>query len=164
VSRALRSWLPWGLLAIALVVVVAVGGSRDTGPKTNAERVQHIASQVRCPVCRSESVAESDATPSVSLKADIAERVQAGQTDAEILRAIQDRFPDQGILLTPPRNGINSLVWALPVVAMIAAAGGLVLAFRHWRNAAVPELAEADRDLVAAALAADDDVGEGIGR
>ena len=165
-SRAVRSWLPWGLLAVALVVVVLVGGLRDAGPTTNAERVEHIASLVRCPACLGQSVAESDAPASQKLKADIAARVQAGQTDAEILAAIEENFAGQGILLTPPRTGVSALVWVLPVVVLVLSAGGLVVAFHRWRVAGPPAaLAEADRELVAAALAAEhDDVGEGVGR
>ena len=137
-SRSLRSWLPWGLLAVALVVVVAVGGGRDTGPKTNAERVQHIASQVRCPACTGQSVDQSESTAAQSLRTYIAEQVQAGKTDAEILAAIDQTYAGQGILLTPPRGGVNGLVWGLPVVALVIAAGGLVLAFRRWKAMAPP--------------------------
>ena len=38
------------------------------------------------------------------------------------------------ILLTPPRDGVAGLVWVLPVLALVTAAGALTVAFRRWRR------------------------------
>jgi len=164
VTPVRRSWLPWGLLAVALVVVVLVGGLRSGGPSSNAERVDALAKQVRCPACRSQSVFDSDTPSSRAIKEEVARRVEVGQTDAEILGYVESRFGSE-ILLSPTADGINALVWGLPVAVLVLGAGGLVLAFRRWQANEATIVTDADRRLVAAALRAeDDDVGEGAGR
>jgi cytochrome c-type biogenesis protein CcmH/NrfF len=46
-------------------------------------------------------------------------------------------------------------VWALPVAALVCAVVGLGVAFRRWKAAADTVPDDADRELVAAALAGD---------
>jgi cytochrome c-type biogenesis protein CcmH len=75
------------------------------------------------------------------------------------------------VLLTPPRTGVGSLVWILPVAGLLIALGALAFAFRRWRlEPAGPSASAADRELVASALrspidhSAPDPHGEGDGR
>jgi cytochrome c-type biogenesis protein CcmH/NrfF len=51
----------------------------------------------------------------------------------------------------PPKSGVDSLVWVLPVVALVLAVGGLVVAFRKWRLAPDTVPTDDDRALVEAA-------------
>jgi cytochrome c-type biogenesis protein CcmH len=93
-------------------------------------------------------VFDSKAQASQNIRDEIARQVAAGRTDGEIRAYVNDRFKDQGLLLVPPKTGIDSLVWVLPVVAVVLAAGGLAVAFHRWRT--VPDLAltEEDRSIV----------------
>jgi len=128
----MRRWGGW-ILLVVVVVGALVAGTRSSGAKTAAERVQSIGKSVRCPTCRGQSVADSDAPAAANVRRDIERRVAAGESDDDIRSALAARFGD-GILLTPPRSGVAGLVWVLPVVAIVAAAGGLTLAFRRWRR------------------------------
>lgn len=128
----MRRWGGWILLVVVVIGALVVG-TRPSGTKTDAERVQSIAKSVRCPTCRGQSVADSDAPAAANVRKDIERRVADGQSDDDIRSALADRFGD-GILLTPPRSGVAGLVWVLPVLAVTAAAGGLTLAFRRWRR------------------------------
>ncbi|MEN3271474.1 MAG: cytochrome c-type biosis protein CcmH [Actinomycetota bacterium] len=128
----MRRWGGWILLVVVVIGALVVG-TRPSGTNTNAERVQSIAKSVRCPTCRGQSVADSDAPAAANVRKDIERRVADGQSDDDIRSALAARFGD-GILLTPPRSGVAGLVWVLPVVAVAAAAGGLTLAFRRWRR------------------------------
>ena len=128
----MRRWGGW-IVLVVVVIGALVAGTRPSGTKTNAERVQSIAKSVRCPTCRGQSVADSDAPAAANVRKDIERRVADGQSDDDIRSALAARFGD-GILLTPPRSGVAGLVWVLPVVAVVAAAGGLTLAFRRWRR------------------------------
>jgi cytochrome c-type biogenesis protein CcmH len=121
---------------VALVIVVIgalVVGTRDDGARTDAERVESIASSVRCPTCRGQSVADSDAPAAGNVRTDIARRVGEGESNDEIRRALADRF-GESILLTPPRSGVAGLVWVLPALGLVVAVAALTFAFRRWRR------------------------------
>jgi cytochrome c-type biogenesis protein CcmH len=126
----------WGSWALLVVVVVGalVYGTTDRDTTTDADRVERIADSVRCPTCRGQSVADSDAPAASNVRTDIERRVAEGETDDQIRAALVARFGD-GILLNPPRSGVAGLVWVLPVAGVVVAGGGLVVAFRRWRRA-----------------------------
>jgi cytochrome c-type biogenesis protein CcmH len=128
----MRRWFGW--IALALVVTGAlIVGTTGGGRRTDAERVQSIARSVRCPTCRGQSVADSDAPAAANVRKDIERRVADGQSDDEIRGALADRFGDS-ILLTPPSRGVAGLVWVLPVLGTVIAFVGVALAFRRWRR------------------------------
>jgi cytochrome c-type biogenesis protein CcmH len=149
-SAMARRWGPWLLLACVVVVALVVGTRPAGRPPTQAERVQHIASQLRCPVCEGQTVADSAALISRDIRAAIQERVAAGQPDQQIIAFVVHHYP--GTLLTPPARGVGMIVWALPVLAFVAAAAGLGLAFARWRSRPALHPTEADRALVNRAL------------
>ena len=121
------------------------------GPRTNTDRVNAIASEFKCPTCRSESVETSNAQTARIIRADIARRVEQGQTDDQIRAYLISRY-GQDLLLTPASTGASSLVWILPVVALVCAIAGLAVAFRRWHASSQGEISDADRRLVDAAM------------
>jgi cytochrome c-type biogenesis protein CcmH len=155
---SLKRWPAWVLLVFVVVAFLAVGASRDGGPNTPAERADAIARRVACPVCDGESVFESRNRASINLRNEITALINAGRlSDEEILARIQSAFPND-ILLVPPADGFNTLVWALPAAVTICACAGLVVAFRRWRQGlATAEPSDEDRALVSSALAAGGD-------
>src|SRR5687767_1477723 len=116
----MKKWLPWALMGAVLVVALGIGLQPDDSTRTNDDRAHAIADGLKCPTCRSQSVADSDAPVSKEIRADIARRIEAGQTDAEIRSYLTGRFGDD-IVLTPSASGITGLVWVIPVVALVAA-------------------------------------------
>ena len=120
------------LLAVVATVALAVGTLDEGEARTTEERVLDVASTVRCPQCASQSAADSDTAAAQAVRREIAERIDDGQSDDEIRDYFASSFGEE-ILLTPPRSGIGSLVWIVPVVALVAGGAGLTLAFRRWR-------------------------------
>jgi cytochrome c-type biogenesis protein CcmH len=116
------------VLTTALVAGATAGGGE---PASAAERTSHLAKELRCPTCRGLSVADSDAKAAEAIQDEIRARVDAGQSDDEIRRFLVSRYGED-ILLKPRSSGVTGLVWALPVVALVAAGGGLAFAFRRW--------------------------------
>lgn len=149
--RGLAGWAPWIAMAIVVLGALAIGTFGQSEP-TDAERAQHLAETIRCPSCRSQAVASSDTPASKAVRDLIADRIAAGDTDEEIRDYVASRFPGQDLLLDPSGSGFSALVWALPVVFVIAAVAGLAFRFAGYRSAALAA-SDADRDLVAAALA-----------
>lgn len=141
------------MIVAALVLVSLVrAGVSDGPPRTASERTRDIASTIKCPTCRSQSVADSDAAAARTIRNDIARRVSDGESPDEIRAAVAANYGDD-VLLTPPQGGLGGIVWALPVVALVAALAALSAAFARWRGGAAPEPDEADRALVERALA-----------
>jgi cytochrome c-type biogenesis protein CcmH len=137
-------------LAVVLAIALVVGASRSSGHRTVAERVSHIGSQLRCPVCQGETVADSDAPVARDIRTVVQQRVEAGQSDRQIIAYIVHQYP--GTLLNPPASGVGLIVWALPVMVFVAAAGALGLAFMRWRARPGAAVTDADRALVEEAL------------
>lgn len=122
-------------LVLAVVTAGALLiGTFDEGPaRATEDRVEDIAGTIRCPQCRGQSAADSDASSARAVRAEIAERLDAGESAAEIRDYFAARYGEE-ILLTPPASGIGSLVWILPVVVVVTGAAGLALAFARWRR------------------------------
>lgn len=125
--------LSYAAMAVALVIALAVGVLDDDGPSSAEDRVNALAASIRCPQCRSQSAADSDAPTAQAVREEIAERVEAGQTDAEIREYFASTYGDE-ILLRPPSSGVGALVWAVPVAAFVLAVGGLAYAFGRWKR------------------------------
>lgn len=139
----------------AVVVVVLVAANGQSGPRTNAERIDAIAKTLKCPTCTGESVYTSQAASAQDIKEEIARQVATGRTDDQVRAYFAERLGEQ-YLLTPSAGGIGALAWVLPVVVLVLAFGGLGFAFARWRRQlAAPPPDDDDRALVAAALAAE---------
>ena len=122
--------LAW--LGLAAVVAVAlVIGVTDRDPATADDRTRRIGDSVMCPACNGETVTNSQAPVARNIRQQIQTRVAEGQSDQEIRDALAASYGDR-VIMNPPRSGIAGLVWILPVAALVAAAAGLVVAFRRW--------------------------------
>jgi len=151
-NKQVKRWPGWMVLLLVVVGLLAVGATRDTGPRTPEERVEEISKRLACPVCDGESVFESRNNASQSIRTEIAQQVAAGTvSDDEIVTFIEQRFGGK-VLLVPRATGIDALVWALPAAALVCSVVGLAFAFRRWKLAADTVPDDADRALVAAAL------------
>ena len=143
--------LSWAVLGLVLVGALAVGSGGRSGPPTEDQRVQRISSVVRCPTCRGLSAAQSDAPPAEAIREEVRRRVQAGETDAEVKGYLVSRYGED-ILLQPKTDGVGILVWALPLIGVTVAVGGLVLVLRKRRTRPGAKVSAADKALVEEAL------------
>lgn len=145
-------WFSWLAMAAVLLVALVIGATDERAPRTEADRVNALASEIQCPTCAGLSAAESDAAAAQAVRDEIRTRLRAGQSDAEIRSYFVSRF-GRGILLRPESTGVTGLVWALPVVLGLLAVGALVATFRRWRRERAGRLpTPADRALVDEAL------------
>jgi cytochrome c-type biogenesis protein CcmH len=141
VSRVLRlaarAALP-ALLALAapLAVPASVAPAQSTGagPARLEARTFEIAEKLRCPVCVSESVAQSSSSISIEMRQIIQAQLEQGRGEREILAFFQERYGDW-ILLEPPKRGLHLLVWLLPAAAALAGLVALTLFMRRWLSA-----------------------------
>ena len=163
--RLLRRWGLWLVIAAAVVVALVIGANRPGHP-TLEQQTMSLANQVRCPVCAGESAAQSQVPAAVAIRNQIHQELAAGTPSRQVINDVV-RVYGTSILEKPQARGIGLVVWLLPVVVVMIAVLGLILAFARWRRPApsgprpdVPLVRPEDEALVARALAAGADEGD----
>lgn len=151
-GRTFRRW-SWFVIAALVLVALVRAGTSDGPTRSEAEIVRDVASTIKCPTCRSQSVAGSDAASARAIRQDIARRVRAGESADDIRAAVAATYGDD-VLLTPSRSGVAGVVWALPVVAVVLGLAGVSAAFARWRRDPAVHATEDDVRLVERARAA----------
>lgn len=141
-SAVLRKWGPWAILVAVAVAVLSIGLHPSGHPSLEA-RTQSIASQVRCPVCNGETVAQSQAAPAVEILSEIRKDLRAGESENQILAGLVRSY-GPGILEKPQSSGFDLLIWVLPVIVAISGGGGLFLVLRRWQRRAAAGLPDTD--------------------
>ena len=88
------------------------------------DRARALSQELRCPVCRNESIDESNATLAQELRIVLRERIVAGDTGEEALDFMVSRY-GEFVLLRPDAQGANLILWlAAPALFLIALAIG----------------------------------------
>ena len=105
------------IVTLALAGVVVAG--LVMGEETESDRIKALGTRIKCPVCQGEPIADSPAETARAMMDIVAERVDAGETDEQIIDYFTARYGD-GILLDPPFEGRTLALWLLPVVALAA--------------------------------------------
>lgn len=122
------------LLAVGLAaLLLAAPAAASERHPTQGE----LESELMCPICQGETLAQSDSAPAQQIKAYIARRIAAGATRSEIKDELVAQW-GQRILAAPPRHGFDLLAWVLPLVGLIGAAGVLGLLAWRWTRAREP--------------------------
>lgn len=144
-----RTWNT--LTAGAIVALLAVVLTSLLGAKTTTEdRAYALEERLRCPTCKSVSIAESPSETAASMRRVVAEQIAAGRSDAEIIDYFKDRY-GQWVLLDPPMSGVTKWLWLLSLTAGGVGVGVLLLRARTKSPDLTP-VTEADREQVAAAM------------
>lgn len=96
------------------------------------ERARELSKGLRCLVCRNESIDESNAELARDLRILVRERLVAGDSDAEVIDFLVERYGEY-VLLTPRATGSNLILY-IAGPAMLLAALGISLAYLRRRR------------------------------
>ena len=116
-------------------------------------RTNEVSALLRCPVCQGMAVADSPAEMAVNMKAQVHELLQRGYTEEQILKYFELSY-GQFVLLRPKFEGVNRLVWLLPLGALLLGIAIVFFTLRKLESRAVTPAAADDpylarvRDLV----------------
>ncbi len=100
---------------------------------TQATRFQTLTSQLRCLVCQNQTLADSEAPLAADLRHQIYIKMQAGQTDAQIVAYLVARYGNF-ILYRPPFVPATLFLWLGPALFLLLAGGGLLFFIRINRK------------------------------
>ena len=129
--------LIWPLLLFAVTSVVSAA---TVDEQTIDIRTREIAKTLRCTVCQSESVFESQAPLAQQMRQVIRERIAQGQSDDEIRAYFLSRYGDY-ILMEPRKTGLTWLLWAGPFLLLFIGSGFLYRTLMRWvaQTASAPQ-------------------------
>jgi cytochrome c-type biogenesis protein CcmH len=125
---SLTRWCVFVMLALAFALPAHAVEPDEILPDARLERrARALSTELRCLVCQNQSIDDSNAPLARDLRLLVRERLTAGETDAQVMRFITDRY-GQFVLLNPPVGRNTALLWATPVLLLAAAA------FALWRR------------------------------
>ena len=130
----------WAIAVLFLIVSPAVVTAGTVEEQTIDIRTREIAKTLRCTVCQSESVFESQAPLAQQMRGIIRERVALGQSDEEIRAYFLSRYGDY-ILMEPRVRGLNWLLWTGPFLLLLFGGFLLYRTLARWtaQTASVPQ-------------------------
>lgn len=129
------------LLAAALGVVAALAivwgaalfhSSPDSGSLD--ARVTAVGNTVRCPVCKEPIPLNDVYNPqALQMRQFIRDQLSRGVSEDGVRQELVNRYgPD--ILLAPPQQGFDLLIWLAPLAAVAACAVAVLLVLRRWSS------------------------------
>ena len=77
------------------------------------EQSQSLLKAIRCPVCESQSILESNAPEAVKIRQEVLAMIEAKHSESDILGHIEQKYGKQ-LLRTPTYTWDNTLLWITP--------------------------------------------------
>ncbi|HEU0003914.1 MAG TPA: cytochrome c-type biogenesis protein CcmH [Ktedonobacteraceae bacterium] len=137
------------LLVVAIVMILVAIWSYVllVAPASESldQREHDVASQLKCPVCQGESVADSPSTISQQMRGVIRQQLQQGQSEQQIIQYFVSRYGNS-ILWSPPKQGFTMLAWIIPIAILLGGALLLMLVLRGWLTAGRASRRAVDED------------------
>lgn len=121
----------WRMLTFSLVAALVIGAAAAPGvlavqpdevlsDAALEKRARGLSAGLRCLVCQNQSIDDSDAPLAKDLRVLVRERLVAGDSDAQVIDYVVQRYGDF-VLLKPPVNSHTLLLWIAPLLVLAAA-------------------------------------------
>src|SRR5205823_3839947 len=139
-------------LFIALAALAIVGAVwsfvflQNSQQPSLDQRVHDVASQLKCPICQGESVADSPSELAQQMRGVIRQQLQSGKSEQEVIQYFRNSYGDQ-IIWSPPWQGFTLLAWLVPIGLLLAGIVLLLFVLRDWRAIAPPGTTAVDTEL-----------------
>ncbi len=120
-----------------LVQQVGAPAGRPLAGAELEKRTSEVASLVRCPVCQGSSIDESPSTMAQNMKRQTHELLAKGYGEEQIIRYFELAY-GEFIREKPKSDGINLMLWALPVLVVLGGGLGIALSLRSGKRPEAP--------------------------
>lgn len=125
--------------ALLMSADIAAAASFRTEAENEAA-VRELSAQLRCPVCQSENILDSQSGTAREMVEIVREQLAEGRSQAEIIAYFRERYGDY-VMLSPPASGFGALVWVTPLLLLLAGGGTYLLLLRRNTRAKAEETA-----------------------
>jgi cytochrome c-type biogenesis protein CcmH len=145
------------LLALTLLATLSAAPAHAVRPDEMLAdprleaRARDVGRELRCLVCRNQSIDDSDADLAHDLRVLVRERIKGGDSDDQVVAYVRSRYGDF-VLLRPPVEIGTLLLWGGPLLILLL--GGVALArfYRSKGETAAPPLSADERRKLASVL------------
>lgn len=116
------------LIALCALIILLIQPARAVEPDevladaALEARARAISRELRCVVCQSQSIDDSDAPLAKDMRIIVRERLVAGDSNEEVFQFLASRYGDY-VLLKPPVQTNTLFLWAAPAIVLLIAAG-----------------------------------------
>jgi|HubBroStandDraft_4_1064222.scaffolds.fasta_scaffold00153_23 cytochrome c-type biogenesis protein CcmH len=146
-ARNGRAFLPLLFLLVTIVTTAPAYAVRPDemlpDPALEA-RAREVGQELRCLVCRNQSIDDSDADLAHDLRVLVRDRIKAGDSNNQVVAYIRARYGDF-VLLRPPFELDTVLLWGGPALILLLGAFGIHRYYRHRRRDEPPPLSAEER-------------------
>ncbi len=137
-------WLACLIIGLGMQPALAVNPDERLADPALEARARHLSQELRCLVCQNQSIDDSNADLARDLRLLVRERLEAGDSDAQVLAYLRARYGDF-VLLDPPIERATYLLWFGPPVVLALSLGLLLLRLRTRPEIETSPLDAADR-------------------
>ena len=110
-------------------------------------RAREISKGLRCLVCQNESIDDSNADLARDLRLLVRDRLQKGESDAQVVAYIVSRYGDY-VLLKPPFTLSTAVLWLAPPGLLLMAGFAVWQFYRRRPEAETRALSDEERDRI----------------
>ncbi len=128
------------LLLSASFPLRAVEPKEILADPTLEARARVLSKELRCMVCQNQSIDDSEAPLAHDLRVLVRERLQAGDSDVQVIDFLVARY-GEFVLLKPRLSWHTAALWGLPPAVLLIGIGMIVLVIRRRRTAPAAETA-----------------------
>jgi cytochrome c-type biogenesis protein CcmH len=141
------------ILLLLATPVFAVEPDEILADTALEQRARNISKGLRCLVCRNENIDSSHAGIAKDLRLLVRERLVAGDTDAQTIDFVVDRY-GEFVLLKPRFSAENAGLYLMGPIMLVFGAGLVFFYLRRRARANVPisDLSQSEADRLAALL------------
>ena len=115
--------MAWRLVVFTLLAVIAssvqaLDGLYEFDTENQRESYKTLSTELRCPKCQNQNLADSNSEISEAMRDVIAEELLSGRTEQEIKDMMVERYGDF-VLYKPPVKKETIILWWAPIVFLL---------------------------------------------
>jgi len=127
------SSLKIGIVLLCLFVFASLAFAKEAeymvADPEMEKTVNEISDELRCLVCQNQTIADSNAPLAVDLKNQVRDMVESGQSQADIIDYMVERYGNF-VRYRPPMNASTMLLWVGPFLLLLIGVVVLVVNLR----------------------------------
>jgi len=129
------------LASVGLAIIILIGMVMPAWAQTpTPNQINAIAKDLWCPLCNGVRLDNCELQACIQMKEVIAQKLAAGESKEQIRAYFVQQYGDV-VLGAPSNEGFNRVVWLMPVLVGLVAAGWLIFLVRSWTKRRLPTAA-----------------------